>query len=473
MPALDQEVIDDLQARLTSFLDKKSGDYSAPEFVDAGGSAAVFKVTCNGEPRALKAFDPKFLSGPSGAAERRRMEVQRKLIGHDCPCLVRMFDIVEAEGTAFTEMEFLEWPQLGKSLVDVPDSQVTALIAQLVDAVRYLEVRNIVHRDIKPENIHISPDFKQLKLLDLGVAREIIIADGEDATLTDVGNRRPFVATAQYSSPEYLFRLDAPDGKLWKGLNIYQVGAVLHDLIMKRPLFAEEVAMDNRWLVARAVLTKSPSFAEPNVGRLAGLKALASRCLAKDVDVRLQTVDWNDFSFGHVVDPISRLKERLHKVTANVSGLAQQAYDAKLSVDKEAFERRFTESLRSGLIDACAGNVRVALRPPQPQGEQAYRFEFSISEAARVYCFVAIEWLSGLENRTANIRYWAFIADAQASMATVTCVPRVACTATIESTESEAEYTTSSALAAAFIAGLDLVESGADITVLHGKDLVA
>ena len=44
MPALSQSVIDDLTGRLQRYLKKLSGNYGSPTFLDAGGSAAVFRV---------------------------------------------------------------------------------------------------------------------------------------------------------------------------------------------------------------------------------------------------------------------------------------------------------------------------------------------------------------------------------------------------------------------------------------------
>ena len=97
MPALVQSVIDDLEGRLKRYLDSLEG-YGAPKFLNAGGSAAVFRVEGVSGVRAFKAFDPAFLNGASGAAERRRMDIQRRLIGHSCPTLVQTFRIEEAEG---------------------------------------------------------------------------------------------------------------------------------------------------------------------------------------------------------------------------------------------------------------------------------------------------------------------------------------------------------------------------------------
>jgi len=94
-------------------------------------------------------FDPRFLEGESGPAERRRLELQRKLIGHACPYLIQVCSIEEAEGTAFVEMEFCSWPQLSARLSEIPDNEVASLICQLVTVVQFLEELNVVHRDIK------------------------------------------------------------------------------------------------------------------------------------------------------------------------------------------------------------------------------------------------------------------------------------------------------------------------------------
>ena len=113
---------------------------------------------------------------------------------------------------------------------------MAVLIRHLVNAVRFLDSKEIVHRDIKPENILVNSSFDKLKLIDLGVAREMY-GDGDAGDATDHGGKRPFIATAQYSSPEYLFRLEAPSPQLWSALTLYQLGGALHDMVMRRPLF--------------------------------------------------------------------------------------------------------------------------------------------------------------------------------------------------------------------------------------------
>lgn len=350
MPALPHETIQSLQSVLEGLLAQRKA-YSNLEFIDAGGSAAIFKCIGPDGPRAFKVFDPKFLASEKSASEVRRLELQKTLINHGCPYLVQTYSVEITENTAIVEMEFIPWPQLKKKLVDFPDERIPRIISQLIEAVKFLESKGIVHRDIKPENIHIAPDYSSLKLLDLGVAREF--DSDPDGAITDHNGTRPFVATAQYSSPEYLFRLDAPSKELWKALNIYQVGAVLHDLIMKKELYSDEVKLDNRWLIARAVLSKTPNLDDGNPTRLSRYKALASRCLSKNLTTRLQTVCWDDFNIGTNNDPLEALSEFIQKSKQKKSETQLEDTLARLEWLRAQHWVKLATSVRTSIQNIC------------------------------------------------------------------------------------------------------------------------
>lgn len=437
MPPLDETMVNSLKDRLKAHL-STLGLNCHPVFLNAGASAAVFQVITPSGLRAYKVFDPRFLDGVGGDAERKRLRLQEKLAGHACEHLIKIYGVMEAENTAFIEMELCPWPRLSDSLPQVPDTEVSSLISQLVEVVRYLEELGIVHRDIKPENIHISPDFKALKVLDLGVARGLDAGEGE---LTDRDHLRPFVATAQYSSPEYLFRLDEPTTRLWKALNLYQVGAVLHDLIMKSALFQDEVSLGNRWLVARAVLAKTPSFADANPSRLAALKALSAKCLVKDMETRLQIVSWSDFALDSAHEPLAHLRSRLERSGSGSLDSSAAALDSRLRFDRSNFERAFIELVRLELIAICGKKLPLSLKHPTP--ESPFAFEFSYSPSIKFKSCVRIEWLRELYSRTAEV-----------------CLGEdKVCAVTISEAEDQAVYTLSSALAEVVGQCLDLVES--------------
>ncbi len=61
--------------------------------------------------------------------------------------------------------------------------------------------------------------------------------------------------------PGYLFRLLEPGPELWHALNVYQLGALLHDLIMREPLFQSEYlkSTENRYRFAWIVAMVDPN----------------------------------------------------------------------------------------------------------------------------------------------------------------------------------------------------------------------
>lgn len=465
MPDISDDVRKEIEVRLAEFLTAKPG-YGAPAFVGAGGSAAIYRVETPSGPRAIKVYDPKFFGEGNAKAEERRLKLQQSLIGHDCKTLVAVVEVVEAHGTGFIEMEFVAWPSLKKVLASVPDGQVATLIGQLVEATTYLEKLDIVHRDIKPENIHVSEDFTKLKLIDLGVARGLSLPDEEGEEATDHGHKRPFIATAQYSSPEYLFRLDTPSPTLWRALNLYQVGAVLHDLINKKPLFDYEVGLGNKWLVARAVLTKPPSFPDADPLRLASLKALASRCLVKDMNTRLNIVSWSDFTSAGDSTPLATLKSKLTKGKAQAGTQLVAATQAKLKFERDTFAKRFCESVRTELIEACAGEVKVSLTGPTHHG---YNFEFAITNAVTLCCEVEFAWENEHQPKSATIALGGLVKCGQ----DLTDSPKrvQVAVATIEESEDVATIDVSQRIAQLIGRVVDMLDGIPDHAALHGTDV--
>jgi serine/threonine protein kinase len=469
MPALSDEVISDLTRLVNAYAASKP-DLDSPRYVACGGSAAIFEARQNGQACAIKVYSPSLFAGRAGEAELRRLRLQRDLIGHDCANLVAVSSVEEALGTAFVVMEFIPWPTLKDALAEFPDNAIVPVIRQLVSAVRFLDAKGIVHRDIKPENIHVAPDFTQIKLIDLGVARELQRADEEAGDATDQGATRRFIATAQYSSPEYLFRLDAPSPKLWKGLSIYQVGAVLHDLITKRPLFQQYVDTGNRWLLTRAVLQETPSLVGSNPFHLASLKALAQRCLVKDLELRLTLVDWSDFELEAPVGAAEVLRARLARGQA--STLGQQASSTaarRLDFDRRKFVTDILERMRAVMISVCTNRVPLTL---QSSAESPFEpvFQFQLPGGRRLVCALLCSWGDGVHDRVATISLGATLAPSAPPVESVGTV-RPVCATTIGVDDELAAQQLCDRLSAYLGTALDLIDADENIAVSHQVDL--
>jgi hypothetical protein len=79
-----------------------------------------------------------------------------------------------------------------------------------------------------------------------------------------------------------LFRLLEPGAELWHALDVYQLGGLLHDLIMKESLFQSEFvrSSENRYRFAWIVATADPKIQANDVDQ--DLVFLAQRALDKD-----------------------------------------------------------------------------------------------------------------------------------------------------------------------------------------------
>lgn len=467
MPDLSQSTIDDLNIRLEKILKSKNG-YHTPTFLDAGGSAAVYRVETPNGTRAFKVFDPKFFSEEEGSKEPHRLALQERLIGHQCDSLVQTFSIEIAENTAFVEMEFIEWPQLKRILNDIPDDAIQNLILQLIAAVEYLESLNIVHRDIKPENIHISSDFKNLKLLDLGVVREF--DPGPNAEETDHGSLRVFLATAQYSPPEYLFRLDAPSEDLWRALNLYQVGAVLHDLIMKEAIFQAEIDTGNRWLVAKAVLLKQPQFVDGNPSKMAKLKAVAAKCLTKDMHTRLQIVNWADFS-DETKDPLLSLRQRLNsRHTSKEARLSRE-----INFYREEFKEKVTTKIRESLIAICKTDLPFELSNAVEKQQQIIDLTFDIEKSLAILVRITFDWQNDIYKNNVKIIASSCLIRGDVTPDTETLTKKIICITSIDASIDEPSNLICIDIADITSFAIDLIDGSdaAALSKLNNFDILA
>jgi eukaryotic-like serine/threonine-protein kinase len=256
--------------------------------IDHGKSAAVFRARKGQRKAALKLFDDELIERYGDTVQLARINRELTLADKEHPNMVRILDggFDEQSANHFIVMECLEGPNLRSALQDVSDKDVPELVEQLASVCEFLESHKLVHRDIKPENIILLNDLSKLVLLDFGVLRPI----GE-VGVTDADGIQSFVGTLQYSSPEFLLRKEEDTVEGWRALTFYQIGGVIHDLIMRKPLF-EEFANPYARLV-NAVQHDTPLIESSTAP--AYLVEAAKSALAKDPNTRDELLDWNSF----------------------------------------------------------------------------------------------------------------------------------------------------------------------------------
>src|SRR5689334_4231126 len=171
-------------------------------------------------PRGAR-FEDDFAWG-----RERFLDEARALARFRHPHIVPVLRFLEANGTAYTVMEFED----GKSVAELlrkpgtrlPADEAIRLADGLLNGLGAVHAQGFLHRDIKPSNIIIRRDDGVPVLIDFGAARLAI--GGRTQTLTSI-------LTPQYAPIEQY----AMDGKQGPWSDIYSAAAVLHHAVAGEP----------------------------------------------------------------------------------------------------------------------------------------------------------------------------------------------------------------------------------------------
>lgn len=307
-------------------------EWQISSLINFGKSAAVFRGTnlMDGSTVAIKIFDDELIEKYGDTAQIKRIERELELVGRSHPNMVKIlgggFDSVTQNH--FIVMEFLSGKNIKDCLEHIPIDNVPALVSQLARCCEYLEMLGLAHRDIKPENIVISEDYSTLTLLDFGVIRPFGRGD-----ITDDNGVQSFVGTLQYSSPEFLLRQEEDTVEGWRALTFYQIAAVTHDLVMRKPIFSDNVQPYAR--LVNAVQFNTPTIDNKAVPSY--LIEVAKLGLMKDFRKRLSVLTWQSFHPpSPSSDKLAALRERVSKRSAiiddSAAALTSQAIDTAITL---------------------------------------------------------------------------------------------------------------------------------------------
>lgn len=256
-------------------LPARIGKYLVLQRIGSGAMGIVYRATDPDiqRPVAIKTIRPRLLaSGAEDLAAVRRFRLEAQAAGRlSHPNIVSVYEYGESPEGLYIAMECVEGRSLRELLGNgtrLAIEDVSAVMLQLLDALRCAHQQHVWHCDIKPANLLVTRDG-HLKVGDFGIAR----LDGDDA-----GPRGAVIGSPGYMAPER-YRGEAPDQRA----DLFACGVLLYELLTGVSPFCGDAPS-----AMAQVLHDEPPPASGLHGEaaLVPLDAVVARAIAKDPDAR-------------------------------------------------------------------------------------------------------------------------------------------------------------------------------------------
>ncbi|CAG9764341.1 unnamed protein product [Ceutorhynchus assimilis] len=158
--------------------------------------------------------------------------------------IVELLDVMYTTENLYLVFEYLELDlkrYMDVSKLSLEQELVRNYMKQLVDAMAYLHSHRILHRDLKPQNLLVDKEG-HIKLADFGLSRSFSLPT---RTYTHE------VVTMWYRAPELLLG----EKMYCTGVDIWSLGCVMAEMLMKRALFPGDSEIDQLYKIFKIMGT--------------------------------------------------------------------------------------------------------------------------------------------------------------------------------------------------------------------------
>jgi serine/threonine protein kinase len=257
---------------------KTFAHYVVLEKAGAGGMGVVFRARDETLHRDVALKLPSKNSYSDEDARERILREARAASALNHPHICTIYEVGEFEGQPYIAMEYIGGETLSRRIPPngLPAESVLDLGAQIADALEHAHTQGILHRDLKSANVRMTSSG-QLKVLDFGLALNLNDAGVEGLTRSTNLDTSSVVGTLAYMAPELLVG-KPPDSRT----DIWSLGVLLYELAAGTLPFHGRTGFE----LTTAILRESPPALPTHVPP--GLRAVITRCLAKEPEKRYQ-----------------------------------------------------------------------------------------------------------------------------------------------------------------------------------------
>ncbi|HTM43652.1 MAG TPA: serine/threonine-protein kinase [Polyangiaceae bacterium] len=256
--------------------------------IGTGGMGSVYRAAppAGGNEVAIKILHPK-LAGRQDLTTRFRREARAmSQLTHPNTVKVYQYGELEADGSLYIVMEYLEGRNLNRAVKrggPLPVERAIPILIQVCGALQEAHEKGIIHRDLKPENIFLckreeQPEFP--KVLDFGLAKlqENQMRPGS-VQLTQEG--------MVFGTPEFMSPEQAQGKTLDARSDIYSLAIILYEALTGKLPFEARTPMEHiqKHVVAEPIPL---DLRVPEMRFPAGLASVITKALSKEPNDRYQ-----------------------------------------------------------------------------------------------------------------------------------------------------------------------------------------
>nr|CAI5861153.1 unnamed protein product [Callosobruchus analis] len=203
---------------------KRIEDYEVHNLLGKGGFASVYHARClkTHTDVAIKMIDKKLMQA-TGMVNRVKQEVAiHSRLKH--PSILELYECFEDINYVYLVLELCHKGELQKYVKGkvLSETEVSNIMIQVVEGIKYLHSYNILHRDLSLSNLLLTKDM-QVKIADFGLATQLSRPDEKHMTMC---------GTPNFISPEVASR-----GSHGLEADVWGLGCLLYTLLVGSPPF--------------------------------------------------------------------------------------------------------------------------------------------------------------------------------------------------------------------------------------------